>query len=100
MTHSPLTELEIAALARINSGVDGPILRGLLERRLAEVEKNLRTTEGAEMHRTQGRAQELDALVLDLFGARQKLDQQRHAPQKRGAQGATIPWKQLDGPPL
>lgn len=99
MTHSPLTDQEIAALYRINAGVDGQILRQLLERRLSEAEAVLRTTEGAEMHRTQGRAIELEQLVVDLFGARQKLDQQRLAP-PRGTPKRIIPWKQLDGAPL
>lgn len=99
MTHEPLTEQEVAALARIASSVDGYLLQQLIERRLATVERNLRSTEGAEMHRTQGRAIELEMLITDLFGARSKLDQQRRAPAK-GAPAPRIPWKQLDGAPL
>lgn len=98
MTHSPLTEQEIATLVRLNAGIDGHVLSGLLERRLAEVEKTLRTTEGAEMHRAQGRAIELEQLIADLFGARKKMDQQRQAPERNA--GRRIPWKQLDGAPL
>ena len=60
---------QLAFLARFSKSPDGRALQQILEAKLAEVDVKLRTTEGAEMHRQQGRAQELAEILTDITEA-------------------------------
>ncbi len=71
-----LSSIELQVLSRINAGPDGQILRDILTRRLAEHDSANRKLDGPELHRSQGRAQELALLLEDLTGAREKVDEQ------------------------
>jgi hypothetical protein len=81
-----LSEIELQVLERLNSSPDGQILKQILARRLAEQDTRCRTLDGPDLHRSQGRAQELALLLDDLNGARQKLEArgtQQGAPARR-----------------
>lgn len=64
---------QLQFLARFSKSPDGRALLMILEAKLAEVEVKLRTQEGAELHRQQGRAQQIDDLVSDITEAGQRL---------------------------
>lgn len=64
---------QLAFLARFSQSPDGRALLLILEAKLAEVDVKLRILEGAEVHRQQGRAQQLDELMSDITEARQRL---------------------------
>lgn len=74
-----LEQIELQVLARINASPDGAILRQILTRRLADSDEANRKLEGPELHRSQGRAQELALLLADLTGARDKVESRRPA---------------------
>jgi len=59
----PLTHEDLTFLARLAKSPDGKYLQRIYAARLGEVEAKLRVGEGAAMHRSQGRAQELDDLM-------------------------------------
>jgi hypothetical protein len=74
-----LEQVELQVLARINASPDGAILRQILARRLSECDQANRKLDGPELHRSQGRAQELALLLVDLTGARDKVESRRTA---------------------
>jgi hypothetical protein len=68
-----LNHEQLEFLARFAKTPDGQMLMAIYRARLAEVDGKLRTAEGAEMHRQQGRAQQLDELLTGITEARSKL---------------------------
>jgi len=72
-----LTDSQLTFLARFAKSPDGREFLELYRAELSEVEKALRIADGAEMHRQQGRAQQLDKLLADVTGAQQKLTASR-----------------------
>ncbi len=85
-----LTPIELQVLARINAGPDGQILRQILTRRLAEHDSANRKLDGPELHRSQGRAQELALLLDDLTGAREKFESQQAS--EKGLARRPVTW--------
>lgn len=71
-----LSSIELQTLARINASPDGQILRDILTKRLAEHDSANRKLEGPELHRSQGRSQELALLLDNLTSAREMVDAQ------------------------
>lgn len=53
-------------LERFGKSPDGQLLVGLLRDQVADANMNLRSMEGASLHREQGRAATLDWIVLRL----------------------------------
>jgi hypothetical protein len=70
----PLTTDDLTFLARFSKSPEGQRFVGLLRARLVEHDAKLRTGEGAEVHRTQGRALELDDLIVAIMDAEAKLN--------------------------
>lgn len=63
------TSLEAGALKRIATNLDGEILKKYLKQELALTDEANRILEGANLHRSQGQALTLKA-ILDLLEAR------------------------------
>lgn len=76
-----LSEPQLLFLARFAKSPDGREFLDLYRAKLAEVESKLRTCDGAEVHRQQGRAQQLDELIVDITKASEKLTASRSASQ-------------------
>ena len=68
-----LTESQLLFLARFAKAPEGKEFIELCRAKLSEVDAKLRTTEGAEMHRHQGRALQLDELIADVTQAHARL---------------------------
>ncbi len=68
-----LTGDQLKFLARFSKSPDGRALVSILQAKLGETEVKLRTLEGAELHRQQGRAQQLDELLTDIDEAQARL---------------------------
>lgn len=68
-----LSEQQLRFLARFAKAPEGKEFLELMRAALEDVTLKLRTTEGAEMHRQQGRAQQLDEIVAWITDANQKL---------------------------
>lgn len=68
-----LSSDQLAFLARFSKSPDGRALLQILEAKLAEVEVHLRRQDGAELHRSQGRAIQLDELMADIGDAQTRL---------------------------
>lgn len=68
-----LSSDQLGFLARFSKSPDGRALQQILEAKLAEADAKLRTTEGAELHRQQGRAQELVEILADIAEASTRL---------------------------
>lgn len=64
---------ELTFLARFAKSPDAKALVSILQGKLGDVEGKLRRAEGAEMHRCQGRAQQLDELLADIRDAEMRL---------------------------
>ena len=67
-------------LARFSKSPDGQQVVDILNAKLAEVGKGLRTATGEEIYRQQGRALELDELLADFKEASAKLTRLQPAP--------------------
>jgi len=78
-----LTESQLLFLARFAKAPEGKEFVELLRTKLAEVEGKLRTQDGAEMHRQQGRAIQLDELIADIAQASAKLNAAQSAARPR-----------------
>lgn len=68
-----LTTQQLQFLARFAKSPDGREMVDLLKAKLAEREKSLRTQTGEEIYRQQGRAVELDEILLDIAEAQTRL---------------------------
>ena len=68
-----LSEPQLLFLARFAKSPDGREFLELYRAKLAEVEKALRTQVGEELYRQQGRAVQLDELIVDITKAGEKL---------------------------
>lgn len=84
-----LSEIELQVLARINASPDGQILREVLTKRLAACDAANRKLDGPELHRSQGRAQELALLLDDLTGARETVEKLQASDAGRARQRVT-----------
>ncbi len=76
-----LSAVDLDVLGRMNKAPDGRYLVDMLVRRRAEIDATLRTLDGNELYRAQGRAQALDELITDLEEAEQRKnrsDQRAH----------------------
>lgn len=67
-----LSAIDLDVLGRMNKSPDGRYLVDLLMRKRAENDAALRTADGNELYRAQGRAQALDELISDLQEAEQR----------------------------
>lgn len=67
------TTEQLTFLARFSKSPDGRQVVDILNAKLAEVEKGLRSATGEEIYRQQGRALELDELLADIKDATAKL---------------------------
>lgn len=68
-----LSDEQIRALANIAVGRDGEIFRRMLESMLQLSDATCRTAEGPELHRAQGRSQQIVALLKALDDAKQRM---------------------------
>ena len=78
-----LSESDLRFLARFAKSPEGKEFTVLLQAKLGDVEGKLRITEGAELHRQQGRAQQIDELLTDITDAGKKLNAAQSAPRPR-----------------
>ena len=78
-----LNESQLLFLARFAKSPEGREFLELCRAKLADRDTKLRSTEGAEVHRQQGRALELDEMIADITGAQQKLNTAQAAARPR-----------------
>lgn len=78
-----LSESNLLFLARFAKLPEGKDLLELMRAKLAETDQKLRTTDGPEMHRQQGRAQELDDWIAAISDSQRKLTVNQSAPRPR-----------------
>lgn len=64
-----LTTPELDELHRVSRSPDGQVVLRLLEKRLAEHDKAMRTADGNEVFRAQGKAQAIQQLIDDITQA-------------------------------
>ena len=84
-----LSPTELQVLARLNASPDGVMLKEILTKRLAAHDAANRKLDGPELHRSQGRAQELALLLDDLTGAREKFESQQASEKGRARRPVT-----------
>lgn len=80
-----LTESNLLFLARFAKLPEGKEFLELLRAKLDETSQKLRTADGPELHRQQGRAQELDDWIEALTDSQRKLNTAqsvRHGPRR------------------
>jgi hypothetical protein len=65
----PLTKEDLNGLARFARLPEGQLFVGLLEKRLAEHDKTLRTARGEDIFRAQGAAQAVEQIIKDITQA-------------------------------
>lgn len=75
----PLTEHDMQFLAALARSPFGASLKVVLEKRLADKDKDCRTLEGPALHRAQGAAQYIQVMLDELDEAQRK-EQARMRP--------------------
>ncbi len=78
-----LSESQLLFLARFSKSPEGKEFLELCKAKLAERDAKLRSAEGAEVHRQQGRALELDEMIADVTEAQAKLTANQSAARPR-----------------
>lgn len=68
-----LTDDQLRALANIAVSRDGEIVQRMLESMLQMSDATCRTAEGPELHRAQGRSQQIFALLKALDDAKKRM---------------------------
>ena len=74
-----LSESQLLFLARFSKSPEGKEFLEIIRAKLSGVDGKLRAAEGAEMHRQQGRAQQLDELIADITEAHARLNANQSA---------------------
>jgi len=69
-----LTTEQLSFMARFARSPEGQFFAKMLEQRQAELNSKLRDATGEEIYRTQGRAKEVDELIIQINSAQQTLN--------------------------
>jgi hypothetical protein len=86
MANVYLTKAELSVLAHLHASANGQVVRQIVTKRLAEHDRDCRRLDGPELHRAQGRAQELAWLLDTLADAQKVLEQPQTARYANPAQ--------------
>lgn len=83
------THADLEFLRRFAAGPEGKAFVELLQRNLAEADKRLRSAIGEDVLRSQGRAQLLAELIVDVTEAEKRL---KRADTTRGSVARAVAW--------